>query len=202
VLITCQTVIIFALLPENFHSTACQGTRLPATPSDRPSVEWRPKFQQEIESRCERKGRLHDFQFPPIAGNYKLRLNGERERDIDDEDTSTIQTCYFVLPGEVSSEMWQSRDMRTRLYGGITLINYRDHRVVLQETCITRLAENRLGFQEGLSSMEYFSHVTIFWRHFLMKLMVAYLIKKFCVLLELRRRFMSVFSVSPISPYF
>lgn len=52
---------------------------LPLRPSVRPSVEWRPKFRQEIESRCKRKGRLHDFQFPPIAGNYKLRLNGGRE---------------------------------------------------------------------------------------------------------------------------
>ena len=204
-LITCQTVIIFALLPENFHSTACQGTRLPATPSDRssvrPSVEWRPKFRQEIESWCKRKGWLHDFQFPPIAGNYKLRLKWG-ERDIDYEDTSTIQTCYFVLPGEVSFEIWQRRAMRTRLYNGTTLINYRHHHILLQETCITWLAENRLGSQEGLCSMEYYSHVTLFWGNFLLKLMIAYMVKKFSVFLELERNFLSVFSVSATSPYF
>jgi len=49
--------------------------------------------------------------------------------------------------------------MRTRLYSVITLINYRRHHVLLQETCITRLAENRLGSQEGLCSMEYYSHM-------------------------------------------
>jgi len=121
------------------------------------------------------------------------------ERDIDYEDTSTIQTCYFVLPGEVSSEIWQRRAMRTRLYVRITLINYRHHHVLLQETCITRLVENRLASQEGLMLRGVFlARVTLFWRHFLVKLMVASLGKKFFVLLELKRRFMSVFSVSPI----
>jgi hypothetical protein len=68
--IGCHTVISFMLLPENFHSTACLGPDgLPL----RPSVEWRPKFRQEIERGCWRgKGDCTTFCFrqSPVITNW------------------------------------------------------------------------------------------------------------------------------------